>query len=94
MDFPQLHVDLCFALKRLGYSGGLKRIEEKLGIDRTEETRGLSGWDAVRLWRMYRAGNEKALEVLLTYNREDVLHMENLLQWAYPRLVAHLTGSS
>src|SRR5258708_1612969 len=90
MDFPQLHVDLCFALKRLGLSGGLKRIEDKLGIDRTEETRGLSGWDAVRLWRMHQAGNESALETLLTYNREDVLHMENLLQWAYPRMVTLL----
>jgi uncharacterized protein YprB with RNaseH-like and TPR domain len=87
MDFPQLHIDLCFMLKRLGLSGGLKRIEDKLGIDRTEETRGLSGWDAVRLWRMHQAGNERALEMLLTYNREDVLHMENLLQWAYPRMV-------
>ena len=87
MDFPQLHVDLCFMLKRLGLSGGLKRIEDKLGIDRTEETRGLSGWDAVRLWRMHQAGNERALEMLLTYNREDVLHMENLLQWAYPKMV-------
>ena len=76
------------AAARLG--GGLKRIEDRLGIDRTEETRGLSGWDAVRLWRMYQAGNERALELLLTYNREDVLHMENLLQWAYPRLVAQL----
>jgi uncharacterized protein YprB with RNaseH-like and TPR domain len=27
MDFPQLHVDLCFALKRLGLSGGLKKID-------------------------------------------------------------------
>lgn len=91
MDFPQLHVDLCFALKRLGLSGGLKKVEDKLGIDRTEETAGLSGWDAVRLWRMYQAGNEQALELLLTYNREDVLHMENLLQWAYPRLVSLLS---
>ena len=94
MDFPQLHVDLCFLLKRLGLSGGLKRIEDKLGIDRSEETRGLSGWDAVRLWRMYSSGNERALEVLLTYNREDVLHMENLLHWAYPRMVSQLVEHS
>lgn len=88
MDFPQLHVDLCFLLKRLGLSGGLKRIEDRLGIDRSEQTQGLSGWDAVRLWRMHQAGSEGALETLLAYNREDVLHMENLLQWAYPRMVA------
>jgi uncharacterized protein len=92
LDFPQLHIDLCFMLKRLGLSGGLKKIEDRLGLDRTEETRGLSGWDAVRLWRMHQAGSERALETLLAYNREDVLHMENLLQWAYPRMVNLLQG--
>jgi uncharacterized protein YprB with RNaseH-like and TPR domain len=88
MEFPQLHIDLCFLLKRLGYSGGLKLIEDRLGIERSEETQGLSGWDAVRLWYLWRGGNRKALEVLLAYNREDVLNMETLLQWAYPRILA------
>jgi uncharacterized protein len=87
LEFPQLHVDLCFLLKRLGYRGGLKAIEDRLGIERSEETQGLSGWDAVRLWNLWRAGNAKALEVLLAYNREDVLNMQTLLEWAYPRML-------
>lgn len=87
MEFPQLHVDLCFLLKRLGYRGGLKAIEDRLGITRSEDTQGLSGWDAVRLWNLWRGGNARALEVLLDYNREDVLNMEVLLNWAYPRMV-------
>lgn len=83
LRFDQLHVDLCHALRRLGYRGGLKQVEVDLGIVRAEATRGLSGWDAVRLWREHRAGSREALELLLAYNREDVLNMRELLAIAY-----------
>jgi len=42
MEFPQLHIDLCFLLKRLGFGGGLKQVERAFGIGRSEETDGLS----------------------------------------------------
>ena len=79
-------------LKRLGLKGGLKSIEQQLGMDRSEETSGLSGWDAVRLWNLWQAGNEDAGEVLMRYNREDVVNMEYLLQWAYPRMEDMITS--
>jgi uncharacterized protein YprB with RNaseH-like and TPR domain len=84
--FDQLHVDLCHALRRMGYRGGLKRIEAELGLVRAAETRGLSGWDAVRLWQEYRRGSREALELLLAYNREDVLNLRELLAVAYTGL--------
>src|SRR5262249_8317964 len=65
MEFPQLHVDLCYLLKRLGHSGGLKKVERSLGLHRSKETDGLDGMDAVRLWREYVLGDEKSLETLL-----------------------------
>jgi uncharacterized protein YprB with RNaseH-like and TPR domain len=86
LEFPQLHVDLCFLLKRLGYSGGLKHVEQQLGLERSEETKGLSGWDAVRLWSAYCRGSEKALETLLAYNSEDVRNMETLMEIAFARM--------
>ena len=43
------HIDLMYPLRRLGLRGGLKRIEQTLGIARPSELDGLSGWDAVRL---------------------------------------------
>jgi uncharacterized protein YprB with RNaseH-like and TPR domain len=86
LPFDQLHVDLCHALKRLGYRGGLKKVEEELGLVRAPETRGLSGWDAVRLWREHRFGSREALDLLLAYNREDVLNLRELLAIAYSRL--------
>jgi hypothetical protein len=86
LPFDQLHVDLCYALKRLGYRGGLKKIEVELGLARSDETQGLSGWDAVRLWREYRRGSREALDILLAYNREDVLNMRHLLAFTVERL--------
>jgi uncharacterized protein len=79
-------VDLCHALKRLGYRGGLKKIESEVGLLRSPETRGLSGWDAVRLWREYRYGSAEALELLLRYNREDVVNLQALMELAYDGL--------
>lgn len=90
----RLHVDLCPLLKSVGYSGGLKSIERQLGIARRPETDGLSGMDAVRLWRAYRRGGaqaEDALRLLHAYNEEDVVNMKRLLEIALP-LAAAKTG--
>lgn len=86
LSFDQLHVDLCYAMRRLGLRGGLKRIEQQLGIQRSPETEGLGGWDAVRLWREWEKGSREALDLLVAYNREDVTHLEILMRYAYPRL--------
>lgn len=84
--FDQLHIDLCPALHRLGYKGGLKRVEQQLGLSRSPETQGLDGWDAVRLWREWQRGSHEALALLKRYNTEDIVHLETLLEFAYPRL--------
>jgi uncharacterized protein YprB with RNaseH-like and TPR domain len=89
-----LHLDLCHALKRVGYRGGLKKIEKQLGIARGSTTEGLSGWDAVRLWREYQSGRDKSLETLVEYNREDVVNLERLAEVAYDKLrLATLSGA-
>ncbi len=93
----RLHIDLCPLLKRLGHTGGLKRIEHALGIVRVPETEGLSGWDAVRLWRIFERGgvqSDDALRLLLAYNREDVENMKTLLDYALPRLRARAGAPS
>src|SRR6266566_1292862 len=90
--FDVLHIDLCHALKRLGYSGGLKRVETELGISRSEQTAGLSGWDAVRLWEEYCRGNGHSLARLLAYNEEDVVNLERLMAIAYTGLREKTVG--
>src|SRR5262249_26831735 len=91
MPIPQMHVDLCFLLKRLGYRGGLKRIEQQFGIQRSAQTTGLSGWDAVRLWREYRYQKRQgSLDTLLAYNAEDVRNMADLLAEGYRKMARKL----
>ncbi|MCZ7590651.1 MAG: ribonuclease H-like domain-containing protein [Kiritimatiellae bacterium] len=84
------HLDLRFPLQRLGLTGGLKNIERQLGIVRSDSTTGLTGWDAVRLWREWRYGSGAALEVLLKYNAEDVRNLLPLAELVYTRSRAQL----
>ncbi|HEU4752712.1 MAG TPA: ribonuclease H-like domain-containing protein [Armatimonadota bacterium] len=88
--FDQLHLDLCPALRRLGLGGGLKSVEAQLGISRSAATTGLSGWDAVRLWREWRRGSREARELLLAYNAEDVVNMAPLAEIAFAGLSERL----
>jgi len=81
-----LHIDLRYALGRLGLGGGLKAIEQRLGLTRASDLQGLDGEDAVLLWQEYCRGSEEALDLLLRYNAADVENLEALLTWAYPRL--------
>lgn len=87
VPFDQIHLDLCPTLRRLGYRGGLKKIEKQLGISRGDDTDGLNGLDAIRLWRRYlHLRDDKALETLVAYNREDVVNMVRLAEIAYEGL--------
>lgn len=84
--WEQLHVDLRFALRPLGLRGGLKSIEQQVGIRRGEEVLGLGGEDAIWLWQQYRRGSSAALETLLAYNAADIENLEILLDLAWPQL--------
>jgi hypothetical protein len=83
LSLPPLHVDLRFLLARLGYQGGLKKIEPRFGIQRPEEVDGLDGYMAVILWHRYQRGDRTSLDLLLKYNREDVINLEVLMQRAF-----------
>lgn len=69
--------DLMYDCWRHGLFGGLKRVEEQLGIARRSS--GIDGFDAMRLWSRYEdSGDHGALETLLIYNRDDVLNLRVL----------------
>jgi len=86
ITLPPAHIDLRFVLKRLGYSGGLKRIEKATGLVRDDGIDGLDGWDAVRLWWDHCNGDSSALERLVAYNTADIVNLEPLMEMAYRRL--------
>jgi len=79
----QAHIDLRFVLAALGYKGGLKGCEKKLGLSRGD-LEGVDGFFAVLLWQDYQEHrNAAALETLLAYNVEDVVNLETLMVLAY-----------
>ncbi|MCL7414574.1 MAG: ribonuclease H-like domain-containing protein [ANME-2 cluster archaeon] len=90
--FDQLHIDLMYPLRRIGLAGGLKHIETVLGLARSSETAGLTGFDAVRLWHRYKRGSEDALDTLVKYNQEDICNLETILELTYDRLVQNAYG--
>jgi uncharacterized protein len=91
---PPIHIDLRFVLYRLGHSGGLKRIEERLGVGDRTGVEGVHGLDAVRLWQEYRRGSAAALDRLVRYNRADTVNLEPLLDYATSALERRLLSSA
>ena len=83
LKLPPAHVDLRFLMARLGFKGGLKRIEPRFGIRRPKAVNGMDGYMAVLLWQRYQRGDKGALKTLLTYNREDVVNLEVLMDAAF-----------
>lgn len=87
IEFKQLHIDLMYPLRRIGYSGGLKNIEKLLGISRSEDTEGMTGFDAVKLWKQYERGDREALDKLIKYNKEDIVNLKTIIELTYPKMV-------
>jgi uncharacterized protein YprB with RNaseH-like and TPR domain len=83
LSLDQIHIDLCPLMRQIGYRGGLKAIERAVGIERSPATKGLAGRDAVHLWNRHLRGSQDALNLLLEYNREDVVNLEKLMEMAY-----------
>lgn len=84
LDCP--HIDLCFAARRLGLTGGLKRLETLFGMHRPAHLQGLDGWEAVRLWQEWRRGRSSSLELLVQYNEADTRNLESLAELICRRL--------
>lgn len=84
---PKAHIDLRNVLTAIGVKGGLKKCEERYGVDRGGLT-GANGYFAVILWREYsRSGDPALLETLLAYNAADVLALPVLLAHAINELL-------
>ncbi len=73
------HTDLMYHCWRRDLKGGLKVVETRLGIER--RLKEVDGFMAVRLWWDYvNNANPRALQILLEYNKEDVVNLHVLRQ--------------
>jgi uncharacterized protein YprB with RNaseH-like and TPR domain len=96
-DLPldQAHMDLCLLGRRLGYHGGLKAVERRLGIPRPMDVQGMTGDDAVRCWNRWRhSRDEEARGLLLRYNEADCVNLAPLANAFYRAMVQSTRPSS
>lgn len=88
ISLPRVHLDLRVLLRKVGETGGLKRIEERLGLTRPGAVQGVDGYEAVLLWRRWReTHDDAALLRLVEYNLYDAIQLRPLLDIAYNRMV-------
>jgi uncharacterized protein len=83
--FKQPHIDLRNLFCKQGLKGGLKSIQKHFHDVPQRTAMDINGFDAVRLWQMYKKGVPQALETLLTYNAEDTVVLPPLLVKAYQK---------
>lgn len=79
LHWPKHHVDLRYACRRAGLSGGQKAIEKALRITCRDGLEGVDGAMAVVLWHRYLRGDLEALRELIDYNRADIRGMAYIL---------------
>lgn len=87
---PRAHLDLRYPLARLGYRGGLKEIERKVGIRRPRHLAELDGFDAVLLWRAHERGDRRALATLIEYTQQDVVNLATLARLVSKEMPDHV----
>ena len=76
------HFDVMVACRRVGLTGGLKAVEEKLKISRNT-----AGIDVVGLWQEYKAtGDKETLQQIVDYNEEDVVNLKKVADVVYGRM--------
>jgi len=86
LKLPPIHIDLRWVTRKLGIKGGLKSVEERFGLKRAESVEDMTGYDATVLWAKHLRGEKSALEQLIQYNTEDVVHLKAIMEIAYDRL--------
>ena len=84
---PAAHIDLRFLIRRARLKGGLKFVEDALGLGRPPHLRGIKGFDAIRLWREYCINKEvEGLRLLAEYNLYDAINLKSVLQQSINRV--------
>ena len=80
------HVDLRYLARRAGLTGGQKKIEVAIGLERETHLDGVSGAEAVGLWFDYKEGDLSALRKLVSYNHADIEGMKFIFERVIERL--------
>ena len=84
---PLVHLDLRFLIRHAKLKGGLKGVEDSIGLGRPPHLKGVRGLDAIRLWREWNATRDlTALRILVEYNLYDAINLRSVLEWTLWRI--------
>jgi len=73
-ELPCAHLDLRWTTYHQGFSGGLKEISSRMGIERPADLQDVNGAHAILLWQAWRDQQDTAArEHLIRYCAADVL---------------------
>ncbi|WP_010187990.1 ribonuclease H-like domain-containing protein [Sphingomonas sp. PAMC 26605] len=78
LRFPTDHVDLRYAVRHTGLTGGQKIIERQLALTHRRGLEDVDGAEAVLLWHRYLRGETESLRRLIRYNQADVEGMRHI----------------
>jgi hypothetical protein len=79
---PVVHLDLRFLIRHAKLKGGLKGVEDAIGLGRPPHLKGVRGLDAIRLWREWNFNHDRrALQLLTEYNLYDAINLRSVLEW-------------
>ena len=85
--FKGAHLDLRPITRAVGLTGGLKKIEKLIGVQRPKAIAHYTGWDAVKLWGAFKRGRTDALEPLSRYNLADTVNLQTVMRAAYNQAI-------
>lgn len=78
---PLAHIDLRFLIRKARLKGGLKHVEDTLGLGRPPHLKGVKGFDAIRLWREFCINRRiEGLRLLVEYNLYDAINLKSVLE--------------
>ncbi|MCZ7645592.1 MAG: ribonuclease H-like domain-containing protein [Planctomycetota bacterium] len=87
--FAGAHLDLRPITRVVGLTGGLKKIEAQIGVKRPPPIDRFTGYDAVKLWRLFKQRQRTdALDGLARYNLADAVNLQAVLRAAYNAYIA------
>lgn len=86
--FEQPHLDLLPVARSVGLTGGLKDMEQQLGIVRDDDIADMRGHEAIALWGAWKAGDLNAYQRLVTYCKADCTNLRAFADQVYRRKVA------
>lgn len=90
IHLPKVHLDLMYLCRRIGLTGGQKKIEEALRLGFREGLSDVDGFAAVLLWHRYLRGDIAALGRLIRYNRCDIAAMGAIFDVVLSKLSSQL----